>query len=102
MPGSGTNGTQSSAPWGHANPGGITPITVWAVPFSETVRPIASRALPKRRCQSPCDRTTVRGSPLPSGLNVPPSCGATPSVVNRVAVTAAPASRSGSSTPVRL
>jgi hypothetical protein len=84
---------------------GATPITVNGLPLRVTSRPTMRGSPPKRRCQSPWLNTTTSSSPptfSSSGRKARPSCGRTPSVGKKFAVTRSAVSCSGSPSPVRL
>ena len=85
---------------GLSNPGGITPMTVKAAPFSVTWRPTIRGSAPNRRRQRPSPSTSTRSSRRSSSsVKSRPRAGPTPSARRKLAEQTTAFTRSGKSRP---
>jgi hypothetical protein len=84
---------------GIAKSGGITPTTRCATPSTVTVRPTAAGSPPSRSRHSSCETTATGAAPrrVSSAVITRPWRARTPSVANRLSVTAEATTRAGSS-----
>ena len=79
-------------------------MTVWGVPFSVSVRPIADPSPASRRFQAPFERMTTGAPPdtASDGTNPRPMDGATPRTSKKLAVTSTAGSLSAGPLPVSV